>query len=157
MKNAAEELNTSILSECRVLLVEDSLENQNLVSNFLKQAGADVSLSDNGQHAFDLALEAHTQGFPFDIILIEMQLPVLDGCVVTKKLRAAGFRGPVIALTACETSYSRQKCTESGCDDYLIKPVDPTQLINLMSLYLSQLKQKKQFNRAAKVFLNLDG
>lgn len=147
----------STLSECRVLLVEDSPENQKLVSHFLNEAGAEVFISDNGLTALDLALEAHQQGFPFDLILMDIQLPGLDGCQVTKKLREASYRGPIIAFTASEKIHSRQKCLEAGCDDYLTKPVAPKKLIGLMSLYLSQLKQKQQFNRAAKVYLNLGG
>lgn len=157
MKNTANKVNENLLIECRVLLVEDSHDCQRLVEYLLKQAGAEVFLSDNGQSALDLALEAHEQGFPFDIILMDIQLPKLDGLEVSQQLREAGFRGPIIALTAYEEIYSRQKCLEAGCDDYLTKPVKPKKLIGLISLYLSQLKQKQQLNRAAKVYLNLDG
>lgn len=142
--------------ECRVLLVEDSPENQTLFSKFLKEAGAEVFTSDNGPNALDLALEAHQQGFAFDIILMDTELPGLDGCQVTKKLREASYRGPIIAISDNEAVHSRRQCLEAGCDDYLTKPVEPKQLIGLMALYLSQLKQKQQFNRAAKVYLNLD-
>ncbi|WP_339730574.1 response regulator [uncultured Gimesia sp.] len=149
-------MNENSQLDCRVLLVEDSPESQILVAHFLKQAGAEVFIADNGQNALEIALEAHEQGFPFDIILMDIQLPGLDGCEVTKKLRKASYRGPIIALTASEKTHSRQQCIEAGCDDYLTKPVDPKQLISLMGLYLSQLKQKQKFNRAAKVYLNLD-
>ncbi|QDT43732.1 Transcriptional activator protein CopR [Gimesia alba] len=156
MKNTAYKVDEGSQLECRVLLVEDSPDTQILVSHFLKKAGAEVFLSDNGLSALDLALEAHQQGFPFDIILMDIQLPGLDGCEVTKRLREASFKGPIIAFTASEETHSRQKCLEAGCDDYLTKPVDSKKLIGLLSLYLSQLKQKQQLDRAAKVYLNLD-
>ncbi|MCA9017051.1 MAG: response regulator [Planctomycetaceae bacterium] len=157
MKNTAKKTDGQSLLECRVLLVEDSPDSQKLVSSFLDQAGAEVFVSEDGQSALDLAVEAHVQGLPFDLILMDIQLPKLDGCEVTQKLREAGFRGPIIALTALEEIHTRQKCIEAGCDDYLTKPVEPKKLIGLLSLYLSQLKQKQQLNRAAKVYLNLDG
>ena len=157
MNNSAFKMDEGPQLECRVLLVEDSLDNQRLVEHLLTQAGAEVFLADDGQSALDLALEAHEQGLPFDIILMDIQLPKLDGLEVAHRLREAGFHGPIIALTAHEKIYNRQKCLEAGCDDFLTKPVNPKELIGLISLYLSQLKQKQKLNRAAKVYLNLDG
>lgn len=115
--------------DCRVLLAEDGLDNQRLIALLLKKAGAQVVVADNGQVAHDLALAAQTEGKPFQVILMDMQMPVLDGYGATSKLRQAGYAGPILALTAHAMSTDRAKCLRAGCDAYLTKPIDREKLI----------------------------
>ncbi|QDT25103.1 Sensory/regulatory protein RpfC [Gimesia panareensis] len=126
----------SPLEGFRILLTEDGLYNQRLITFLLKKAGAEVSLAENGQISIDLALEAEDQGQPFDIILMDMQMPVLDGYNATQQLRAARYHGPIIALTAHAMNGDRQRCLDAGCDDYLTKPIDRKKLIQVIASYL---------------------
>lgn len=129
--------------ECRVLLAEDMPDNQRLVSYYLKQAGAEVFFADNGQIALDLALEARDHGFPFDVILMDIQMPILNGNEATKRLRDADYTGPIIAITAHTNSHDRQTCIDAGCDDYTTKPVNPNRLIDLVAHYALKQKQNE--------------
>jgi signal transduction histidine kinase/CheY-like chemotaxis protein len=118
----------SLPSSCRVLVAEDGHDNQVLITTFLVKAGATVKVVANGQLAVDEAHAALAAGEPYDVILMDMQMPVLDGYSATSKLRQTGYRGPIVALTAHAMAGDRQRCESAGCDDYLSKPVDRAQL-----------------------------
>ena len=133
------------LLECRILLVEDFPDSQRLISYHLKQAGAEVFFADDGKIALELALEARDHGLPFDIILMDIQIPVFDGNEATKILREADLRIPIIALTAHDDLYDRDQCMQAGCDEYLTKPVDSEVLIETVAEYMKT--QEKLRNR----------
>jgi len=128
----------------RILLVEDGIDNQRLISHLLKKAGAEVAIAENGQVGRDLALESWHQGKPFDLILMDMQMPVLDGYSATRELRGAGYTRPIVALTAHAMNHEREKCLGSGCDDFATKPVNRARLIGLAAEWLEKSRLADQ-------------
>ncbi len=136
---------------CRILLAEDGPDNQRLISFVLRKAGADVTLAENGRIAVDKILAA--EGFtgaedeaptdPFDIVLMDMSMPEMDGYEATRALRAAGFLRPIIALTAHAMASDRQECLDAGCTDYASKPIDRAGLIAMIAGYVMQMEPGK--------------
>jgi len=116
--------NDPCLAGCRILLAEDSPDNQRLIRHLLQSTGAEVAVADNGQSAVDLALDEFRQGAAFDLVLMDMQMPILDGYEATSRLRAAGYRRPILALTAHALGAEHDKCRAAGCDDICTKPID---------------------------------
>ncbi|MBN2448686.1 MAG: response regulator [Phycisphaerae bacterium] len=117
------------LADRRILLAEDGPDNQRLIAHILHKLGAFVEIAINGRVAVDSALKAREAGCPFDVILMDMQMPVLDGYQATAELREHGYNGVIIALTAHAMTHDRDKCLDAGCDEHVAKPIDRTQLI----------------------------
>ncbi len=126
---------------CRILLAEDSPDNQRLISALLKKSGAEVVLANNGEIAVSLVWQEFRRGHPFDVVLMDMQMPVLDGYSATKKLRSMGYLEPIVALTANAMRGDRQQCLDAGCDDYATKPIQRLELLRTIASFLPERKQ----------------
>ena len=122
--------------DCRLLLVEDDRDHQPLLALMLHKAGAKVTVAENGEVAIELARAACAADEPFDIVVMDLQMPVLDGVAATRELRAKGFTKPIIALTARAISTDRDQCLAAGCDGFLSKPVTRIDLVRLLVTHL---------------------
>ncbi len=118
----------ALLNGIRILLVEDGPDNRMLISRLLTKSGADVSCANNGREAVDIINASLVE---FDLILMDMQMPVLDGYQATQTLRSQDFSIPIIALTAHSLTEDRKKCMDAGCDDYFTKPIDTPKLVQM--------------------------
>jgi CheY-like chemotaxis protein/anti-sigma regulatory factor (Ser/Thr protein kinase) len=120
----------------RILICEDQPEIRQLMGYFIEQAGGRVTLTDSGQAAVDVIAQAPND---FDVVLLDIQMPRLDGYEVARRIRQLGFRKPVIAVTAAAMPNDREKCLAAGCDDYLPKPIEGKQLIAMITRYTAKL------------------
>jgi len=123
-------INTLGIKDKRILVVEDTKDNQLLLSLYLNKYGAVVDLAENGAEGVQKALAVK-----YDLVLMDMQMPVKDGYEATKELRDNGIEVPIIALTGFAMKGDREKCLKVGCSDYISKPVDKNLLINIVFKY----------------------
>ena len=120
------------LSGVHILLVEDGPDNRRLISFYLKKAGALVTIAEHGKMAIEIIEQ---QDHSFDLVLMDMQMPVLGGYETTNYLRTSGFQRPIVALTAHAMEGERKKCLSAGCSDYMTKPIDRKLLIDTLKRY----------------------
>lgn len=135
---AAKPNEKQIKMQGRVLLAEDGPDNQRLISLHLRRAGAEVVIAENGRIAVDLL-----QVEKFDVVLMDMQMPEMDGYTAASVLRSQGFKLPIIALTAHAMAEDRDKCLAAGCTDYLTKPIKKEKLLMTIASYLATEIAKK--------------
>lgn len=118
------------LNPATVLIVDDGVTNRNIVSVVLKRHNLAIVEAENGEEAVTIAMSQD-----IDMILMDMQMPVMDGYEATQALRELGYENPVVALTGNATSGERQRCLEIGCDEFLPKPINIDQMVQLISKF----------------------
>ena len=128
--------NETISIPGRILLAEDGLDNQRLISFLLRKAGATVDVAENGQVALEMLSKASDLNMPYDLLLTDIQMPIMDGYVLARTLRDQDIKLPIVALTAHALAEDRQKCLDAGCDDYLSKPVDKQSLLTVCAKWM---------------------
>jgi signal transduction histidine kinase/DNA-binding NarL/FixJ family response regulator len=116
------------LSGTKILVVDDGDTNRKLIQLILRRAGAHAVTVENGREAVDKGLEK-----PFDLILMDMQMPVMDGYTATRKLRQRGIAIPIVALTAHALKGDEEKCRDAGCSGYLTKPIEADRLLRTLA------------------------
>ena len=120
-----------------ILVVDDGDANRRLVSLILRKSGADVVEATNGQEALELCFpNGRLPDKEFDLIVMDMQMPILDGYAATTELRRQNYRNPIIAITAHAMKGDREKCEAAGCSDYLTKPITPRDLVDTIAAAL---------------------
>lgn len=119
----------------KILLVEDNEMNRDMLSRRLIRKGFEVKIAVDGQQGVDMAVAE-----PFDLILMDMSLPVIDGWEATRRLKAMPEKKaiPIIALTAHAMSGDREKALEAGCDDYDTKPIELPRLLGKIETLLAK-------------------
>ncbi|MCC5830039.1 MAG: PAS domain S-box protein [Phycisphaeraceae bacterium] len=125
----------------RILLAEDGPDNQRLISFLLEHRGAEVDVAENGQEAIERLERAEREGRPFDLVLMDMQMPIKDGYSAARELRARRSTVPIIALTAHAMSGDRDKCLAAGCDDYATKPIEKDKLFGVINRCLASARE----------------
>jgi len=121
----------SIQFSGKILLAEDSKGCQILTQKTLNQFGLEAEIVDNGKDAVEKTLQQS-----YDLILMDMQMPIMDGYEATEELRRKGVETPIVALTAYAITPDMKKCLSAGCDEYISKPIDMNQLVKILKEYL---------------------
>lgn len=117
----------------KILLVEDNIINQKVARRLLEKAGFQVEIANNGAEA----LESVENGETFDLILMDCQMPIMDGFTAARKIRASGCATPIVALTANAQDSDRAACLQAGMDDFISKPFKPPDLYALLAKHLN--------------------
>lgn len=124
----------------KILLVEDACDNQRLIQALLHQLSLDVDVVGNGEQGRDMAIAANQEGRPFDLILMDMQMPIMDGYEATRQLRDSGYSQPIIALTANAMADDKRRSFDAGCNAHLAKPIKRKELLKTLIKYLNTTK-----------------
>jgi len=125
----------------KVLLAEDTEENQQLISMHLRKSGVEVKIVSNGEEAINAALQGD-----YDLILMDLQMPVLNGIDAIKKLRNSNYSKPIVALTAATSISDRETCKEAGADDFVSKPINFENFYHVLDTYLDKNRKKPYSN-----------
>ncbi len=137
------------LPRCRILLAEDGPDNRLLLSSWLGRLGVDLQMVTNGREAIEAVQGSLQVNRPFDLILMDMQMPELDGLEATRELRKRGWSGPIIALTANVMASDRQQALTAGCTDFATKPIHREQLFSQIEEALMQNLKTTQSSSVA--------
>ena len=132
------------LPPSRILVADDVLANRKLIELLLGSAGAELGLAANGREAYEMARDGD-----FDLILMDMQMPVMDGFTAVRKLRSEGYDKPIIALTADAMKGSEERCREAGCSGFLAKPIDLDRVLHTVAEVLRDVNPQRVRKPAA--------
>jgi len=118
-----------------ILIVDDNEDIRNLVKMLLNKLGCETDYAENGLIGIEKAIEND-----YDLVLMDMQMPVMDGLTAIEKLREQGYKRPIVVMTANAMKSDRDKCMKAGSDDFLTKPINREHLYNTVARYLSENK-----------------
>jgi CheY-like chemotaxis protein len=124
----SDQSSTIRLEGVRVLLVDDSSDNQRLFERVLSSAGAKVDVAENGVVAI-----ARSMATSYNVIIMDIRMPMMDGYEATRRIRSGGFTGPILALTAHANPGEEERCREAGCSGFYLKPINRLGLLTAVS------------------------
>ena len=130
--------------QVRLLVVDDAQCTQRIICSFLGKMDMKAETVENGQTACEMAEKSKAEGSPYDLILMDIQMPIMNGYDAARRLREHGWEGPIVAVTAYSTAADREKCVEAGCDDHLSKPITETALRNVITRHLGGTTQANE-------------
>jgi signal transduction histidine kinase/ActR/RegA family two-component response regulator len=122
--------------DAKILLTEDGIDNQRLITSILKKVGLEVEVATNGVQVIEILKQPHD----FDLVLMDMQMPVMDGYTATRELRAMGIDLPIVALTAHVMDGAQENCLDAGCDAYASKPINRDELYEIIRRLIDRSK-----------------
>lgn len=117
------------------LVVDDRREIRFIAQHFIEEAGGRVSIAEDGEEAIAAVARSMKNGAAFDVVVMDMQMPIMDGYQAARQMRKMNYQGPIIALTAHAMDGDREACIQAGCTDYLSKPLDGPQFVNRLASY----------------------
>jgi ammonium transporter, Amt family len=133
MSGTASSVDRNSKGRGRLLVAEDALCMQRLISSILGKMNIEADMVENGQMACEMAQKSKVKGNPYDLILMDIKMPKMNGYEATRWLRNHGWEGPIVAVTALTTEEDRQECIKAGCDDHVSKPITEGALRNVVT------------------------
>jgi CheY-like chemotaxis protein len=124
----------------RVLVVDDMTDGRIILSKILKRSGLEVDTAGDGSEGCEKALAASQMGRPFDLVLMDMHMPVMDGFTGTALLRSNRYTGKIVALTGMGDAY--EQCINAGCDEFAAKPIEVATLMGLLRRFIPHVTTK---------------
>lgn len=141
-ESTAEEINAQDINlDLNILVAEDGPDNQRLIKHYLTKAGARVTITNDGQEALDVILRSTE---PFDLVVTDIQMPIMDGHTLAQRLRELEYTLPIIALTAHARAKDRQLALAAGCNDHTTKPINRLELLKKCYAWTHQEASKFQ-------------
>lgn len=122
-----------------ILLADDNFDNQRLISLYIKKMGASVDVAENGRIAVEKALTNK-----YDLVFMDIQMPIMDGLSATKQLRRTGYTGPIVALTANAMQEDAKRCLDAGCTEFLPKPIDQARFNDTVKRFLGATAERSE-------------
>ena len=123
--------------KAKILLADDRRDVWRVCKFFLEKCGAKVTVVEDGRQAVDVTLSASRTEEPYELVLMDMQMPIMSGREAVQEIRAKGIKIPIIALTADAMEGEREACLEIGCSEYFAKPINGSKLMKLVASLLS--------------------
>jgi CheY-like chemotaxis protein len=123
--------------DAHILLVDDRRDIRFLSRHIVTKAGGRVTEAEDGIRAVATVKQSMAEGSPYDLILLDMQMPNMDGYEAARQIRQLGYTGPIIALTADAMQGDMTKCLEAGCNAYLSKPIDKSSMLQKLATFIN--------------------